>query len=352
MVQKKGFAAILAICVLIAGTTSARAGKPITIKMASWDPPLVLDTEKTNGQFSSSNMKAQMFKKVVERDSGGRIRVVILPNGQVGGDKDAFEMLQAGALDMSAYPGCVMANFVPECYTYQIPYLFRDHTVANQVMNGHFGNELAGLVLERTGVRILRWGTETFMDYMTSGEPFKLPSDLKGKKIRTPPQSNYIAMTKLLGATPTPVPFSELYTALQQGVVDGSQSPMAVVEMFKLDQGLKFINHNKVSYLVGVVSASERFWKTLSGDDKKLVINAAYQASEFHRAIILYGSHLFGDSLARKGVTVYIPTATEKAAWKAAMHAPMITWTRKKIGDAWVDKILSAVADVEERIYR
>lgn len=328
------------------------AEKSLTIKMASWDPPLILDMEKTNGNFGSTNIKAQMFKKVIEKSSRGRIKVTILPNGQIGGDKEAFEMMQAGALDMSAYPGSIVANFVPECYAYQIPFLFKNHTVANQVMDGPFGEELKDLVLKKTGVRVLRWGTETFMDYMTSGTEVKVPGDMKGKKIRTIAQPNYIEMTKIAGASPTPIPFAELYTSLQQGVVDGTLTPMAVVEMFKLEQGLKYICQTDVSYLIGVVAASEIFWKKLSDEDKKLVVDAAYQASEFHRAMLLYGSHMFGDSLAKKGVTIYTPSLEEREQWKKTLHAPMVDWTRKQIGDEWVDKIIKAVADVENRLYR
>lgn len=323
------------------------AAKPIKIRIASWDPPLVLTLDKTNGNFASSNSKAQVFKSIVEKQTGGNIQVTIIPNGQIGGDKDAFEMLQSGALDMSTYPGSILGSFVPECLVYQIPYLFRDHTVANQVMDGPFGDELRELVLKRTGVRIFRWGTETFLNYMTSGAPVKVPEDLKGKKIRTRAMRNDIAMTKVLGVSSTPMPYGELYMALQQGVVDGAFTLIPTVEMFKLDQGLKYICDADVAYLVGVIAASEKFWQKLSPEQKQIVADAANQASEFHRAMMLYGTNLFIDSLRSKGVTVYTATAEDRAKWKAALQEPMIQWTRKAVGDQWVDKALKAVADVE-----
>lgn len=341
---------IAAVALVVFTSMSVWAEKTVKIRIASWDPPLVLDMAKTNGNFASSNSKAQMFKSVIEKSSRGRIQVTIIPNGQIGGDKDAFEMMQSGALDMSAYPGSILANFVPECLVYQIPFLFRDHTVANRVMDGPFGDELRALVLEKTGVRIFRWGTETFMNYMTSGFPVKVPADLKGKKIRTREQNSDVEMTKLIGASSTPVPYGELYMALQQGVVDGALTLIPTVEMFKLDQGLKYICKADISYLVGVIAASEKFWQKLSPEDKILVADAANQASVFHRAMMLYGTNLFGESLKKKGVTIYTVSPAERAQWRAALRDPMIAWTRKKIGDKWVDKALNAVADVEKRL--
>ena len=343
-------AGIVVAAIMVVTSMSAGAADPVKIRIASWDPPLVLTMDKTNGNFASSNSKAQMFKSVVEKRSGGRIQVTILPNGQIGGDKDAFEMMQSGALDMSTYPGSILGNFVPECLTYQIPYLFRDHTVANEVMDGPFGDELRALVLKKTGVRILRWGTETFMNYMTSGVPIKVPADLKGKKIRTRAMPNDIEMTNILGASSTPIPYGELYMALQQGVVDGALTLIPTVEMFKLDQGLKYICDADIVYLVGVIAASEKFWQKLSPLDRELVTDAALQASAFHRAMMLYGTNLFGESLAKKGVTIYTATDEDRALWKKAVQEPMIQWTRKKIGDAWVDKVLKAVADEEKRL--
>ena len=320
---------------LVMAPATPWAAKTIKVRIASWDPPLVLTMDETNGNFGSSNSKAQVFKSIVEKKSGGRIQVTIIPNGQIGGDKDAFEMMQSGALDMSTYPGSIIGNFVPECLTYQIPYLFRDHTVANQVMDGPFGDELRALVLKRTGVRILRWGTETFMNYMTSGVPIKVPADLKGKKIRTRSMSNDIEMTNILGASATPIPYGELYMALQQGVVDGALTLIPTVEMFKLDQGLKYICDADLVYLVGVIAASEKFWQKLSPLDKELVTDAA---------------NLFGESLKKKGVTIYTATQEDRELWKNAVKEPMIQWTRKKIGDVWVDKALKAVADVEKKL--
>ena len=351
--KTKRTACIVTALLILAAFTAMPAWAdqaPVKIRIASWDPPLVLDMEKCNGNFGSSNSKAQMFKTVVEKRSRGRIEVTIIPNGQIGGDKDAFEMMQSGALDMSAYPASILANFVPECLVYQIPFLFRDHTVANRVMSGPFGNELSALVLKKTGVRIFRWGTETFMNYMTSGEPIRVPADLKGKKIRTREQNNDVVMTELLDASSTPIPYGELYMALQQGVVDGAYTLIPTVEMFKLDQGLKYICQADIVYLVGVMAASEKFWQKLSPEDRILVADAANQASDFHRAMMLYGAHLFGESLKNKGVTIYTVTPEERAQWRAAMRDPMIEWTRKKIGDQWVDKALKAVAEVEKQL--
>ena len=102
----------------------------ITIKIASYDPAFDLDMTTTNGQFASTNIKCQVFKRIVENMTDGRIKVEIFPNAQLGGDREAFEMVKAGSLQMSGYPGGVLSGFVKEIMAATIPFMYRDANVA------------------------------------------------------------------------------------------------------------------------------------------------------------------------------------------------------------------------------
>jgi tripartite ATP-independent transporter DctP family solute receptor len=351
MTTKKSVKFLLfSIIFLIATSTGSWAQKPIKIRIASYDPPLVLDFEKTNGFFASTNSKAQLFKSIIESKSNGRMQVEIIPNGQIGGDQAAFEMLQSGALDLSAYPGSTITNWVPELNVVSIPFMFPNDTVAQEVLNGSLGDELRALTLKKTGVRVLRWGTETYLNYMTTDKKVKVPKDLKGLKIRTAPAPYVVAMTKLTGASPTPIPYGEVYTSLQQGVVDGCVTLLGIVEFIKLEQVLKHISKVDISYLISNIAVSEKFWQKLTPEDQNLVMDAACQGSDFFRAMMLYATHLYTEKLEKTGLEIHVATPEERAEWKNVMHEPMIKWTREKIGDEWVDKTLKAVAEAEKRL--
>lgn len=185
----------------------------ITIKMGSYDPVFELDMKSTNGQFGSTNIKCQVFKRIVEELTNGKIKVSIFPNAQLGGDREAFEMVKAGSLQMSGYPGGVLSGFVPEIMAVSIPYMFKDLNIAWRVLESKTGSELADVVLKRTGVRILAWGVDgPYSNIMTLDKEIRVPNDLKGVKIRLPRDPLRVQALKLAGGSPTPISWTEVYT--------------------------------------------------------------------------------------------------------------------------------------------
>ena len=169
--------------VLLVGISPALSKK--VIKIGSYDPPLELTMDKTNGNYASTNVKAQVFKTLFEGATGGRFEVKIYPNAQLGNDREGLEMCKKGSMEMNAYPGNPMSNFVPEVLAYQIPYLFKDTTVAKRVMEGPLGEELRQLILKKTGIRVLAWVFEgPYVNFQSIKKSIRIPGDLKGQKIR------------------------------------------------------------------------------------------------------------------------------------------------------------------------
>ena len=332
--------------------TSQAAAKTLNIKFGTYDPPLELGLEKTNGEFASTNIKGQAFKDMVEKRSAGAITVKVFPSGQLGNDREALEMIKAGTMDMSGYPGGPITNFAPEVLALQIPYLFKDLNVARKVLNGPTGRELVELIAKRDGIRILAWGFEgPFYNFMSSKKPIRVPSDLKGQKIRTLETPNLVEMVKIAGGTPTPISFSELYTSLQQGVVDGCITADPFVRMIKLDEVLKYIN--KADFFLGMsnIYVSERFWQKISPEQRYLIKDSALNAMMAFEGLTLWGGTVWVDYFQKKGVAVYVPNADEMKVWKDTMHNHMVKWTKNRIGAEWVDKFMKASQEAEKELY-
>lgn len=346
--------AILVLAVVFAslGFASQAISKTITIKMGSYDPALELTVDKSNGEFASTNIKCQIFKSVIELKSQGRIEVKVFPSGQLGDDREALEMLRAGTMDMSGYPGAPLTNFASEVLAVQIPYLFKDVNVAKKVLYGPLGDELAEFVAKNTGIRILVWSFEgPYYNFMSTKKSIRVPSDLKGQKIRVLETPNLVEIVKTAGGSPTPISYSELYTALQQGVVDGCVTAIPFVRSIKLDEVLKYIN--KADFFLGMSNlyVSEKFWKKLSPQDRILVKGAALQAITAFDGLTLWGENLWVDYFRGEGLEVYAPASEEMKTWKDTLHNHMVDWTKKQIGSEWVDKFIQASQQAEEELY-
>jgi C4-dicarboxylate-binding protein DctP len=324
----------------------------ISIKAGSYDTPLELNLEKTNGEFASTNIKAQVFQRVVENKSHGRIKVKVYPAGQLGDDREALLMTKQGSLEVNAYPANPLPNYVPETLAIQIPYLFRDINVAMEVMGGPEGAELAEVVAKKMGVRVLAWGFEgPYYNFMTTKKKIRVPSDLKGQKIRVIEAPSMIEVVKVAGGTPTPISWTEVYTSLQQGVVDGIETALAYVRMIKLEELLKHIN--MANFYLGPSNfiVNDKWYQSLPAQDRQLIKEAALKAMTTFHGLSLWGEDLWVDFFRGKGIDVYFPTSAEMEIWKNTLRPHMIQWTKKQVGAEWVDKFLKASERVENELY-
>jgi C4-dicarboxylate-binding protein DctP len=336
--------------VLFVGTSPALSKK--VIKIGSYDPPLELTMDKTNGNYASTNVKAQVFKTLFEGATGGRYEVKIYPNAQLGNDREGLEMCKKGSMEMNAYPGNPMSNFVPEVLAYQIPYLFKDTTVAKRVMEGPLGEELRQLILKKTGIRILVWGFEgPYVNFQSIKKAIRVPDDLKGQKIRVMESKSIHETVRVAGGTPTPIPWPEIYTSLQQGVIDGMGCPLPFVRMSKADEVIKYINKADFYLAFSNFCVNEKFYQSLSPEDRYLLKKCAYEAMRVYDGMVLFAEKVEIDYFISKGIEVYYPTAAEMEIWKKTIKPHMVKWTKEQIGSEWVDKFVKASARAEKELY-
>jgi tripartite ATP-independent transporter DctP family solute receptor len=208
----------------------------------------------------------QAAKSIAER-TNGRITMKFFPSAQLGDEKQMQESLTTGTLEMTITG---LANiYDPAFALFDFPYLYDNRNQIKNVMYSPLMEQM-GEALQKKGLRIIGLMEVGFRN-VTSNKPINTPTDLKGFKIRTPQSPAQIETFKALGAIPTPMSFSELYGALQQGVVDGQENPLENILNGKLFEVQKYCAFTRHIYNFAYVLISEKFWNSLSKDDQKLM---------------------------------------------------------------------------------
>jgi tripartite ATP-independent transporter DctP family solute receptor len=244
----------------------------------------------------------------------------------------------------------VLANYFKPVQVLDIPYLFPSYAVAWKVMDGWFGKELAAACLKETGVRILAYDQVGFRNFTNSIRPIKTPADLKGMKIRVMESPVYIALIKSMGASPTPVPWTETYTALQQKVVDGQENPVASIKFGKIYEVNKYLTLDGHTYGVSFILINEKFFQSLSKETQANIREAAAAAALTSRGIDTLDSSVGLQFLKEKGMEVYSPTAKDKALFRQATQKPVMDYLVGQIGQTWIDKVQKAVKEAEAEV--
>ena len=213
-----------------------------------------------------------------------------------------IEMTKMGSLEMNACSAAPLANFAPEVMALQIPYIFKDENVGLKVMNGPLGQEMNEMIAKKTGLRILAWNFEGYYNIGNVKKPacfpnplFKnnSPDDLKGLKIRVSESPNIVEILKLTGGIPTPIPFTEVYTTLQQGVVDGVMTGIAFHDIMKTHEIIKYYTVSNAWFGWSPIMANEKFYQSLSPEDRYLVTTASIQSMVSHQGLLYWGRDLW-----------------------------------------------------------
>lgn len=218
----------------------------------------------------SYQLGLEQSKKIIEEKTNGRISLKFYPSAQLGNERQMQESLTAGTLEMTI-TGLVNL-YDPAFALFDFPYLYTNREQIKAVMYSDLMVDM-GKVLVKKGMRIIGL-MEVGFRMITSNKPIRTPDDLKGFKIRTPESNAQIETFRAMGAKPTPMSFSELYGALQQGVVDGQENPLENIYNAKFFEAQKYLTVSKHIYNFAYVLVSEKFWQTLSKEDQNLITYA------------------------------------------------------------------------------
>ncbi len=277
------------------------------------------------------------FADLVKARSNGRIEVQVSPSAQLGDDAAMVTALRTGALDMSANSQGAVANVVPEYAAFGMPFLFADLPQAWRVLDGPVGKELAEKSAEK-GLVVLGYWDNGIRHMSNNKKPLTKPEDLKGMKMRTPPDAVTVDIMQSLGAEAQQIKFSELYVALQQGVVDGQENPLMNIHASKLYEVQKFISLTAHKYEMTPFLMSKRTWDKLSEADRKVVADAAKEATALQRKMSQDADAGLITDLKAKGIRIDV---ADKAAFEKATSKVDDKWMASPIG-AYVKKVIAA----------
>jgi C4-dicarboxylate-binding protein DctP len=289
-------------------SAGAQAQAPIVIKFSH---VVANDTPKGKG--------AERFKELAEKATNGRVKVEVYPNSTLYKDKEEMEALQLGAVQMLA-PS--LAKFGPlgvkEFEAFDIPYMFPTKDVLYRVTEGQVGKDLFKK-LEPKGITGLAYWDNGFKE-MTANKPLRKPSDFKGLKMRIQSSKVLDAQFRALGANPQVMAFSEVYQALQTGVVDGTENTPSNIytqKMHEVQTHLTVSDHGYIGYAVIV---NKKFWDGLPADVRTQLEGAMKDATKYTNAIAEQENKQALDAIRKHGKTeVYTLTAAEKAEWRKAL---------------------------------
>jgi tripartite ATP-independent transporter DctP family solute receptor len=277
------------------------------------------------------------FAEVLKAKTNGRIEVQVAPSAQLGDDAAMVTALRTGALDMSANSQGAVANAVPEYAAFGMPFLFSNAAAAFKLLDGPLGKELADKSAEK-GLMLLGTWDNGVRQMTNSKHPINKVEDMKGLKMRVPPDATLVDIMKSLGAESQQIRFAELYVALQQGVVDGQENPLVNIHASKLYEVQKHLALTNHQFQMTPLLMSKRSWDRLSDADKKAVQEAANEATALQRKLSQEADDKLLADLKAKGVQVTTP---DKAAFAKATADVDDKWTAGPIG-AYVKKVIAA----------
>ena len=288
-------------------------------------------------QNSHQGVGIDTFAKEVEKRTGGRYKVQTFYNGSLGGERESIEAVQLGTQELAMSSTGPVPNFVPETKILDVPFLFRDKAHARAVLDGPIGQEMLAK-FEPKGFKALAWGENGFRHMTNSKRDVKAPEDLKGLKMRTMENPVHIAAYKGLGIITTPMAFPEVFTALQQGTVDGQENPLSVIMAAKFDQVQKHLSLTGHVYSPCIFLMNKAAFDKLSAADKTAFVEAAREAAKANRARVDQDDASGVSELRAKGMTVI--DNVDKARFVSALGTVNAGF-EKDFGKANLDRIRS-----------
>jgi TRAP-type transport system periplasmic protein len=315
----------------IAGCSSSTGGdakeKEMNLKMSV-----------TVGNTSTWYKAAEQFAQEVEKESDGRIKIKVYPNEQLsGGDSGkAVEGLAKGTIDFTYNSTIIYSILNDRLGVLSAPFLFSDLDAVDEKLNGEAGEEVKK-ILREIGVEPLGFGQNGFRQVTNSQHEIKTPKDIEGLKIRIPGIKMYTDLWTELGADPTTMTFSEVFTALQQGTIDGQENPVDVISSSKLNEVQGHMTMWNYSYDPLILGMNKKKFDSLSDGDKKIIQTAADNANKFQieQARKLEEEQIKG--LEEAGMKLHYPTDEELAQFKE-ISQPIYD----KYKDVWGEDLLKA----------
>jgi tripartite ATP-independent transporter DctP family solute receptor len=295
---------------------------------------------------------ALVFKDFVEAQTNGRVAVEIYPGGQLCSNfRQCLEAVQLGTIEITGTTVGGAANILPELQVTDLPYMFPNDRVAEKVMRSPFMEKVRAAMLKKTGTLRLMGLNNTggWRDFFTTKKQIRSPADLKGVKMRTIESELQVEMVKLLGGSPTPIPWTELYTSLATGVVVGNKNGITDIVNMKFHDFLRYVTLDHHAYMFLFWWMNDDALKKLPKDLQKVVVDGFHHMTTVANNDPKYTQLAAYEAFKKRGGKVYVPTAEEKAQFVEKVK-PLKKWFTDKYGDEWLKALESSIEAAKAEI--
>lgn len=301
--------------------------------------PLRIGWTTSDGEQDPYAIMARDLQEELEARLPGKYSVAMFPNNQLGDEKQMLEGLQYGTLDVGIITNASIANVDPSFQLNDMPFLFADEKQAHEVLDGEVGQEMLEK-LSAKGMVGLGFAEGGFRHMINNTRPVTQPDDVQGVKFRTMQNPVFIGMFSALGGNPTPMAWSETFTAAQQGTIDGLEIPLAVIYANKYPEVTQYLSLTKHTYSALGVIASQRTFSKLSDEEKAAFQDAVKAAIMKQREQVALNSAALTQQLQEAGMTVN--EIDDPAAFREKV-LPVYDEFKDKIGANLFDKALAQV---------
>ena len=285
----------------------------------------------------------QTFKTLFEKKAGGKHTVDLFPNGQLGDEQNTVNNAALGTLDFSVLAINNVTPFSPSVGVLTLPYVIQSAEDAKKLTLGPLGKELTENTIRDAGVRIVGWAYSGFRVLTNSKRPVTTLADLKGMVIRVPKNEIMIATYQAWGINPTPMAWSETFTALQQGVVDGQDNPYITVSAMKFNEVQKYVTNVRYLFSLEPLIVSESVFQDQKPEVQKAILEAGMEATEHSYAYLLETEDKIKKDLAAKGMQISDAADGEKEWIEKATKAVWPKFYESIGGKAKLDQALKSL---------
>lgn len=282
----------------------------------------------------------ESFKEIVERESNGRISVELYHSSQLGDDREMMEALQRGEQEMTCPSTAPIVPFVPEFGVFDLPFLFPSNEAADYVLDGEVGQQLLDR-LSDVGIKGLVYWENGYRHLTNSVRAVRTPADVSGMKVRTMENPMHLDAWRAMGANPTPMAFGELFSAMQQGVVDGQENPWGTIYLQNFPEVQGFATDTGHVYSPFVLMIGQGFWDNLPQDLQEVVMDAAIQARDTNRELNRRYNREYMEQL-KEIMTVVELTPDERAQFQGAVRS-VYTDYADAIGQDLIEAVMEKI---------
>ena len=309
---------------------SGSAAEPVVIKVGTVNP----DTPRDNYALAYRS-----FKDEVEKLIPGQIEFKFYPHRQLGDEKEMLEGLAFGTLDMAIITNAVVSNIVSAFMLNDMPFLYANAEQAHEILDGPIGQEMLDMLTDKK-IKGLAFYEGGFRNMVNNKRPISKPSDVEGIKFRVMQAPTFIKMFSALGGNAVPMPYSEAFTAVQQGTVDGLEIPIASIFSARYYEIIKYLSLTRHTYSAIVALVSQKTWDKLTKEQQDAFQKAALLGNKVQRKTVGENDAILAKEMEEKGVQ--INEVDDPAAFRQQV-LPVYDAFRDQIGSDLLDKALEAV---------